>query len=82
LNGRSALDAAELFNTGINFMRETQNQVFACITSTKRWWSTQCNSDLASVWLWIRDQKRSGVAEVTERMFNVAKGAALMAGVE
>jgi metal-dependent amidase/aminoacylase/carboxypeptidase family protein len=36
--------------------------------------------DLASVWLWIRD-KRS-VAEVTERMFNVAKGAALMAGVE
>jgi aminobenzoyl-glutamate utilization protein B len=26
--------------------------------------------------------KRSGVAEVTERMFNVAKGAALMAGVE
>jgi aminobenzoyl-glutamate utilization protein B len=27
-------------------------------------------------------KKRSGVAEVTERMFNVAKGAALMAGVE
>jgi aminobenzoyl-glutamate utilization protein B len=46
----------------------------------KRWWS-KCNSDLASVWLWIRDSK-SGVAEVTERMFNVAKGAALMAGVE
>jgi hypothetical protein len=47
--------------------------------STKWWWSTQCNPDLASVWLWIRDS--SGVAEVTERMFNVAKGA-LMAGVE
>jgi metal-dependent amidase/aminoacylase/carboxypeptidase family protein len=25
---------------------------------------------------------QNGVAEVTERMFNVAKGAALMAGVE
>jgi hypothetical protein len=23
----------------------------------KRWWSTQCNLDLASVWLWIRDSK-------------------------
>jgi aminobenzoyl-glutamate utilization protein B len=49
--------------------------------STKWWWSTQCNPDLASVWLWIRDSKEV-VAEVTERMFNVAKGAALMAGVE
>jgi hypothetical protein len=27
------------------------------------------------------DSKRSGVTEVTERMNNVAKGAALMAGV-
>jgi aminobenzoyl-glutamate utilization protein B len=36
----------------------------------------------ASVWLWIRDSKRSGVAEVADRMKEIAKGAALMAGVD
>ena len=36
----------------------------------------------ASVLLWIRDSKRSGVAEVAERMKDIAKGAALMAGVK
>jgi aminobenzoyl-glutamate utilization protein B len=38
--------------------------------------------ETAAVWLWIRDSKRSGVTEVSERMMNIAKGAALMAGVE
>jgi aminobenzoyl-glutamate utilization protein B len=38
--------------------------------------------DEAAVWLWIRDSKRSGVAEVSERMMDIAKGAALMAGVQ
>jgi len=38
--------------------------------------------DEASVWLWIRDIKRAGVAEVSERMKDIAKGAALIAGVD
>ncbi len=38
--------------------------------------------DEAAIWLWIRDSKRSGVAEVSKRMEDIAKGAALMAGVE
>ena len=36
----------------------------------------------ASVWIWIRDSKRSGVAIVEERVREIAKGAAMMAGVE
>ncbi|MFN5439569.1 MAG: amidohydrolase, partial [Bacteroidota bacterium] len=38
--------------------------------------------DEASVWIWIRDSKRSGVAEVEERMKEVARGAAQMTRTE
>lgn len=81
--GRSALDAAELFNLGINFLREhlkpsvrmhyvykDGGRVPNVIPST------------ASVWLWIRDSKRTGVADVEKRVFDIAQGAALMAGVK
>jgi aminobenzoyl-glutamate utilization protein B len=37
--------------------------------------------DTASVWLWIRDSKRTGVADVETRMRDIAKGAGLMSGV-
>ena len=82
-NGRSALDAAELFTTGINFMREhVKPSVRMHYVYTKAGNVPNVIPDEASVWLWIRDSKRSGVAEVTERMRDIAKGAALMAGVE
>ncbi len=82
-NGRSALDAAELFNVGINFMREH-------VKPSVRMHYVYKNAGKvpnvipadASVWLWIRDSKRSGVAEVADRMKEIAKGAALMAGVD
>ncbi len=82
-NGRSALDAAELFTAGINYLREH-------IKPTVRMHYIFSNAGMvpnvvpeeASVWLWIRDTKRTGVAEVAERMKDIAKGAALMAGVE
>ncbi len=82
-NGRSALDAAELFNIGINFMREhVKPSVRMHYVYTKAGNVPNVIPAEASVWLWIRDSKRSGVAEVTERMKEIAKGAALMAGVE
>ena len=82
-NGRSALDAAELFTTGINFMREhVKPSVRMHYVYTKAGDVPNVIPAEASVWLWIRDSKRSGVAEVTERMRDIAKGAALMAGVE
>jgi aminobenzoyl-glutamate utilization protein B len=82
-NGRSALDAAELFTTGINFMREhVKPSVRMHYVYTKAGNVPNVIPAEAAVWLWIRDSKRSGVAEVSERMKDIAKGAALMAGVE
>jgi aminobenzoyl-glutamate utilization protein B len=82
-NGRSALDAAELFNIGINFMREhVKPSVRMHYVYKNAGKVPNVIPEEASVWLWIRDSKRSGVAEIAERMKDIAKGAALMAGVE
>ena len=82
-NGRSALDAAELFNIGVNFLREhVKPSVRMHYVYTKAGKVPNVIPDEASVWLWIRDSKRSGVAEVSDRMKDIAKGAALMAGVQ
>jgi aminobenzoyl-glutamate utilization protein B len=81
-NGRSALDAAELFAQGVNYMREhVKPSVRMHYVFTKAGKVPNVIPDEAAVWLWIRDSKRSGVAEVSERMKDIAKGAALMAGV-
>ncbi len=82
-NGRSALDAAELFNIGINFLREhVKPSVRMHYVYKKAGDVPNVIPAEASVWLWIRDSKRKGVAEVAERMKDIAKGAALMAGVD
>jgi aminobenzoyl-glutamate utilization protein B len=82
-NGRSALDAAELFNVGINFLREhLKPSVRMHYVYSKAGNVPNVIPSEAAVWLWIRDAKRSGVAEVSERMRDIAKGAALMAGVD
>lgn len=82
-NGRSALDAAELFNIGINFLREhVKPSVRMHYVYKKAGDVPNVIPAEASVLLWIRDSKRSGVAEVAERMKDIAKGAALMAGVK
>lgn len=82
-NGRSALDAAELFNIGINFLREhVKPSVRMHYVYKKAGDVPNVIPEEASVWLWIRDSKRKGIAEVAERMKEIAKGAALMAGVD
>ena len=82
-NGRSALDAAELFNIGINFLREhVKPTVRMHYVYKKAGDVPNVIPAEASVLLWIRDSKRSGVGEVAERMKDIAKGAALMAGVK
>ncbi len=82
-NGRSALDAAELFTTGINFLREhVKPGVRIHYVFREAGKVPNVIPDTAAVWLWIRDTKRSGVEAVDKRMRDIAKGAALMAGVE
>ena len=78
-NGKSALDAAELFNIGMNFMREHVKPSTRIHYVYKQAGNVpNVIPDVASVWIWIRDSKRSGVAETEERMKEVAKGAAQM----
>jgi aminobenzoyl-glutamate utilization protein B len=82
-NGRSALDGAEFFTHGINYLREHVHP------SVRMHYVFKKAGDVpnvvpaeASVWIWIRDSKRSGVAIVEKRMREIAQGAATMAGVE
>jgi aminobenzoyl-glutamate utilization protein B len=78
-NGRSALDAAELFTHGINMMREH-------IPPTSRMhYVIQAGGDVpnvvpayARVSLWLRDWKRDEVEDLLARARKVAEGAATM----
>lgn len=81
-NGRSALDGAELFTAGINMLREHIKPTVRIHYVYKEAGNVpNVIPDRASVWFWIRDSKRNGVADVEKRVFDIAKGAALMAGV-
>lgn len=82
-NGRSALDGLELFTDGINMLREH-------IKPSSRMHYVILNGgeipnvvpEYAKVWIWIRDSKREEMDKLIERMKDIAKGGALMAGVE
>ncbi|MCS6991403.1 MAG: amidohydrolase [Chitinophagales bacterium] len=82
-NGRSALDAAELFAIGMNYLREhvrPSARIHYVFRSAGK--VPNVVPDEAVVWIWLRDSKRSGVAELEKRMKEIAQGAALMAGAE
>jgi aminobenzoyl-glutamate utilization protein B len=81
-NGRSAVDALELFTHGVNLMREhvkpTVRMHYAIVDGGD---VPNVVPDHARVWIWARDFERKGVDEVLARLRQVAEGAALMAGV-
>lgn len=82
-NGRSALDALELFTHGVNLMREHVKQsVRMHYVIRKGGEAPNVVPDYAMVELWIRDSTGKGVNEVLERVRKLATGAALMAEVE
>jgi aminobenzoyl-glutamate utilization protein B len=82
-NGRSAVDALELFTHGVNMMREhvkpTVRMHYAILDGGD---VPNVVPDHAKVWIWARDFERKGVDEVLARLRQVAEGAALMAGVK
>ena len=81
-NGRSALDAAELFTHGLNMMREhVKPTVRMHYVVSDGGDVPNVVPDHARVWVWARDFERKGVDEVVERLKKVVEGAALMAGV-
>lgn len=82
-NGRSAVDGLEAFTHGVNMLREhvkpTVRMHYAIVSGGD---VPNVVPEYAKVWMWIRDNKRSGFQEVFERVQEIAKGAATIAGVE
>lgn len=82
-NGRSAVDGLEAFTDGVNMLREHVRP------SVRMHYAIKAGGDVpnvvpeyAKIWMWVRDSKRSGVEDVFARVKDIAKGAAMIAGVE
>ncbi len=78
-NGRSALDAVELMNVGVNYLREhviSDARMHYVITNGGN--APNVVPEYAEVWYYIRAPQRHLVEEIYERVVNIAKGAELM----
>jgi len=78
-NGRSALDAVELMNVGVNYLREhmiSDARIHYVITSGGK--APNVVPEFAEVWYYVRAPQRHLVEELYERVVNIAKGAELM----
>lgn len=79
--GRSALDAAELMNVGINYLREhVPSDVRMHYVFSDGGQAPNIVPDHASVWYFDRALDIRTMETVEERMLDVAKGAAMMTG--
>jgi aminobenzoyl-glutamate utilization protein B len=78
-SGRSALDAVELMNIGMNYLREHVELTSRIhYTVTDGGGAPNIVPDHAEVWYMIRDKDRQGVEYLHERLLECAKGASLM----
>ena len=82
--GRSALDACELMNVGVNYLREhvpsTVRMHYAYLDAGGE--APNVVQEKASLLYVIRAPKLATASEVEKRVENVARGAALMTGTE
>jgi aminobenzoyl-glutamate utilization protein B len=82
-NGRSAADAAEALTHGINLLREHVRPTVRMHYTVERAGDVpNVVPDYARVHTWVRDSRRPGVDTVFARVKEIARGAALIAGVE
>jgi aminobenzoyl-glutamate utilization protein B len=82
--GRSALDAVELMNVGVNYLREhiiQEARVHYAVTNTGGI-SPNVVQGYAEVLYLIRAPRTEQVEEIYQRVCDIAKGAALMTGTE
>lgn len=78
-NGRSALDAVQLLNMSVEFMREhVQPDVRIHYTITGGGVAPNIVPETAEVWYFIRALNRNTIDEVKERLIRAAEGAAMM----
>lgn len=79
--GISALDAVELMNIGVNYLREHVIQEARLhYVITKGGDQPNVVPALAEVWYYVRAPHRSDVEEIYQRVIKIAEGAALMTG--
>ncbi len=77
--GRSALDAVELMNVGVNYLREhVKDDVRMHYIITNGGKAPNIVPEKAEVYYFIRAAKPDYLAEVVERVNKVARGAAMM----
>ena len=80
-NGRSALDAVELMNYGVNLMREhireTTRIHYVIVDGGD---APNVVPEYAKVWYFVRDTDRDSVEGYYRRILNIAEGAALATG--
>ncbi len=77
-NGRSALDAVELMNDGVNLMREhvrPSTRIHYVIPSAGD--APNVVPEYAKVWYYVRDRNRDAVEQTYRWILDVAAGAAL-----
>ena len=81
--GRSALDAAELMNVGVNYLRE---HVTKDVSMHYSYLAAGDKPNIvpayASVWYFIRAANRDNCTDATNRIVDIARGAALMTGTK
>lgn len=80
--GRSALDAVELMNVGVNYLREhmvPDARVHYAVTDTGGASPNVVQANAEVVYL-IRAPQKEQVKSLYDRVFDIAKGAALMTG--
>jgi aminobenzoyl-glutamate utilization protein B len=79
--GRGALDAAQLMDVGVNYLREhvvQEARIHGVITHGGE--APNIVPAYAQVWYYVRAPRREQVDEIYSRMLDIAKGAALMTG--
>ncbi|MDP1797886.1 MAG: amidohydrolase [Planctomycetaceae bacterium] len=78
-NGRSALDAVELMNIGVNFMREhVKEDARLHYVITEGGGAPNVVPATATVWYYVRADDHKDVEKYFARVQDIAKGAALM----
>jgi len=78
-SGRSALDAVELTNIGVNFLREhVRPTVRIHYVIPDGGMAPNVVPDYARVWYFVRDKDREGVEQLYDRVLKIAEGAATM----
>ena len=82
-NGRSALDAVEMMNYGVNLMREHITPVTRIhYVIPRAGEAPNVVPEYAKVWYYVRDTNRENVEKYYNRILDIARGAALATRTE